>query len=160
MTTRSTYGKSNHSQKKGKQRRGTQRPRWTDQERKKLLLAVINEKKLKKMSSFRWHAISQKVNRVQKVCKKEWRQDLLPSFIQLIAQGTNRRATIHTTTNNNASAASSSNANIIIMDEEDDDDHDEDDSDSFSDYNEDEEDDTYEEDDDDDETNTTSFSSS
>ncbi|KAI9306884.1 hypothetical protein BJ944DRAFT_276170 [Cunninghamella echinulata] len=46
------------------------KPRWSNKERSKLLLAVIKEKQLDKLSTFRWKVISKHLNSKRSINKK------------------------------------------------------------------------------------------
>ncbi|CAO3650817.1 unnamed protein product [Cunninghamella blakesleeana] len=56
------------------------KPRWSNKERSKLLIAVIEEKQLENLSTFRWKEISKQLNskRSCRACRYQWKYELLP----------------------------------------------------------------------------------
>ncbi|KAI8328571.1 hypothetical protein BC941DRAFT_444666 [Chlamydoabsidia padenii] len=63
---------------------GVTKPRWSDEERAKLIQAVIQEKKLNDPTSFLWHRISLSVpHHSSRACQDRWFNDMLPILTDL-----------------------------------------------------------------------------
>ncbi|KAI8372962.1 uncharacterized protein BYT42DRAFT_578720 [Radiomyces spectabilis] len=73
--TQATYSQQYHHS-----RSTPMKPRWQDSERLDLLEAVIKEKNLNDMSTFRWDRIALAVGRAKKACKDQWRREVLPAL--------------------------------------------------------------------------------
>ncbi|KAI8377716.1 uncharacterized protein BYT42DRAFT_571345 [Radiomyces spectabilis] len=57
------------------------KPRWQDAERLELLEAIVQDKQLNNMATFRWDRISMAVGRAKKACKDQWRREVLPALM-------------------------------------------------------------------------------
>ncbi|CAO3599383.1 unnamed protein product [Absidia cylindrospora] len=67
----------------------TSKPRWSDEERTKLLMAIIEEKTLNQLTTFDWQRIAAGVkNQNRATCRDRWRDDLLPVILQLYQTST------------------------------------------------------------------------
>ncbi|EIE75900.1 hypothetical protein G6F46_007392 [Rhizopus delemar] len=62
---------------------GKKKPRWSMDDRAKLISAIIKDKKLDDMTTFDWDSISSHVNRGNKACKDQWRREILPVLQRL-----------------------------------------------------------------------------
>ncbi|KAG0182591.1 hypothetical protein DFQ28_002762 [Apophysomyces sp. BC1034] len=68
--------------KKKKQKQPMSKPRWQKSERLGLLRAIVKEKELDDMATFRWDQIAMSVGRAQKACKDQWRREILPNLLK------------------------------------------------------------------------------
>ncbi|OAD77973.1 hypothetical protein PHYBLDRAFT_141831 [Phycomyces blakesleeanus NRRL 1555(-)] len=58
------------------------KPRWQDSERLVLLEAIVHDKALDDLSTFRWDWISLTVGKAKPACKEQWLCDVLPALLQ------------------------------------------------------------------------------
>lgn len=66
------------------------RPRWQESERLGLFNAVVQEKQLDDMASFRWDRIAMMVGRAKKACKDQWRREVLPALAKAVKGSSSR----------------------------------------------------------------------
>ncbi|KAI7866194.1 hypothetical protein BDF14DRAFT_1882885 [Spinellus fusiger] len=69
------------SQQQQRTSSGLIKPRWKDAERLCLFKAIVKDKRLSDMATFRWNKIALEVGRSKKACKDQWRRELLPNFM-------------------------------------------------------------------------------
>ncbi|KAI9033937.1 hypothetical protein CLU79DRAFT_841775 [Phycomyces nitens] len=58
------------------------KPRWQDSERLGLLEAIVHDKALDDLSTFRWDWISLTVGKAKPACKEQWLCEVLPALLQ------------------------------------------------------------------------------
>jgi hypothetical protein len=68
---------------------GTDKPRWTAEEKSELFEAIVRHKSLDIMSTFDWALIGQDVGRLDKACKDQWRRGILKMFKEFILNSSN-----------------------------------------------------------------------
>ncbi|CAO3698703.1 unnamed protein product [Rhizopus stolonifer] len=59
------------------------KPRWSMEDRARLIYAIIKDKQLDDMTTFDWNSISSHVHRNHKACKDQWRREILPVLHKL-----------------------------------------------------------------------------
>ncbi|KAI8072358.1 hypothetical protein BC940DRAFT_316522 [Gongronella butleri] len=61
---------------------GISKPRWSDHERKLLVLALIKEKQLDKIDTFPWQTVAKRLRKptAANACRHQWRHHLLPKM--------------------------------------------------------------------------------
>ncbi|ORZ08193.1 hypothetical protein BCR42DRAFT_455723 [Absidia repens] len=89
----------------------TAKPRWSDEERTKLLMAVIEEKTLDQLTTFDWQRVAAGVkNQNRTTCRDRWRDDLLPVILQLYQTTTSPSPSILSLAPSSSSSSTSSSS--------------------------------------------------